>query len=121
VIHEENVASGGLFSWSDADARIWRVIVEAEGGDVLVDDFAYGSAAAEPEPDDTGDSGDTADGDSGGGDSAQADTADDDTAPDDTAGPDASAADCGCAAAPGAAANWMAAALLLLTLGRRRA
>lgn len=121
VIHEENVASGGLFSWSDADARIWRVIVEAEGGDVLVDDFAYGSAAAEPEPDDTGDTGDTADGDSGGGDSGGGDSAGGDSAGDDTAGPDAGGADCGCASAPGGSASWLAAALLLLTLGRRRA
>jgi hypothetical protein len=109
VIHEENVESGGLFSWTDSESRIWRVIVEAEGGDVIVDEFAYGSAAAKPSPDDTGDT------------AVPGDTAD-------TAGPsddsgavlEPSGRPCGCASGPRGPSNWMVAALLCVSLRRRR-
>lgn len=118
VMHEQNVESGGLFSWTDSESRIWRVIVEAEGGDVIVDDFAYGSAAAEPEPGDTGGSGGTA---------VPGDTADlghtadaSGSADESAAGPDPSGGACGCAAGPRAPANWTLAALLFVSLRRRR-
>ena len=118
VIHEEDVPSGALFSWSDADARIWRVIVEAEGGDILVDDFAYGSMAAPPEPEDTGGPKDTAGSvDTGGG----ADTAEAAGTPDEDGGAaDPGSGACGCASVRPAPVGWIFAALPFLGWRRRQ-
>lgn len=107
VIHEEVVGSGCLFSWSDPEAQIWRVLVESGTGDVLVDDFAYGGAAEPPEPKDTGCPDDTEDaGDTG----ATQDTGSSLDIPADVA--------CGCASPPRSLAGW--ALLAVAGVGFRR-
>ena len=128
AIHQEEVASGAVFAWADAQARIWRVVVEASGGDVIVDDFAYGDAAAAPDDGDTGtpvDSGTGADSGDGGADGDGGGPGTDDSGTPDGAsdgGGEAAAVDggCGCGAAPGSMGGWWLALAVGLVCRRRR-
>lgn len=103
AIHEEMVASGDLFYWSDPDARIWRVVVESEGGDVSVDEFAYGSAAEQPEPEDTGGAADT-------GGFSELPAGD----------PERTPGSCGCVSGPAGMVGWMLIVPAVLGVRRRR-
>ncbi len=125
---DEQIGGAGVYTSAREGGDIHHVVVEAERGDLLVDDFTFGPYQAPEVPGDTGDTGgappeDTGLADTGGLDSAapadsdSPDPVDTDPPADEAPAEVAKEAGCSCGGGAGAGVGWIA--LLLAALRRR--